>query len=241
FFEWFRNREDLENERRLDSPPYRDIQLQAVRSAIESFLPGFSQLRVRRSPLRIVVSKEGQELIVSQLSDGEKCLLALVSDLARRLAMVNPGLPDPLQGEAVVLIDEVDLHLHPKWQRSVIDQFERTFPNCQFILTTHSPQILSHVKPESVFILTREQGRVAVVRPAETFGLDSNRVLEEVLDVPERPQEIKDKLSEIFNQLDLGRLDETARLLQELKEQIGDDPELIKAGVILRRKEIIGR
>jgi predicted ATP-binding protein involved in virulence len=107
----------------------------------------------------MTITKQGQELIINQLSDGEKCLLAMVGDLARRLAIANPSLPDPLQGSGVVLIDEIELHLHPKWQREIIPALTRTFPNCQFIVTTHSPQVISQVKPEGIYILERTDDR----------------------------------------------------------------------------------
>lgn len=68
----------------------------------------------------MTVEKQGQELIIAQLSDGEKCLLAMVGDLARRLAIAKPGLSDSLQGNGVVLIDEIELHLHPQWQRQMV-------------------------------------------------------------------------------------------------------------------------
>jgi predicted ATP-binding protein involved in virulence len=86
------------------------------------------------------------------LSDGEKCLLAMVGDLARRLAIANPDYPDALQGEAIVLIDEIELHLHPSWQRNIIPALKRTFPKCQFIITTHSPQVLSYIQPKNIYL-----------------------------------------------------------------------------------------
>ncbi|WP_309143275.1 AAA family ATPase [Nostoc sp. CHAB 5836] len=135
---------------------------------MSSLIPSFSKLRVRRSPLRMTVIKQGEELIVNQLSDGEKCLLAMVGDLARRLAIANPSLPDPLQGSGVVLIDEIELHLHPKWQREIIPALTRTFPNCQFIVTTHSPQVISQVKPEGIYILEKTDEGVVARRPERT-------------------------------------------------------------------------
>ncbi|HYH95621.1 AAA family ATPase, partial [Hyalangium sp.] len=118
FFEWFREREDLENEQRLQvDQSHRDRQLEAVRTAIGTLVPGFLGLRVQRAPLRMVVQKEGVTLELDQLSDGEKGLLAVAGDLGRRLAIANPKLQDPLSAEAVVLIDEIELHLHPGWQR----------------------------------------------------------------------------------------------------------------------------
>jgi predicted ATP-binding protein involved in virulence len=254
FFEWFRNREDLENEKRRDNFDYRDKQLEAVRQAISSLIEGFSNLRVQRSPLRmtviktVVIKKDGKELkkseklILNQLSDGEKCLLAMVGDLARRLAIANPGLPDPLQGKGVVLIDEIELHLHPKWQREIIPALTRTFPNCQFIVTTHSPQVVSHIQPEGIYILEKTDNGVVAKKPESSFGRDSNRILEDLMNVPARPQEIKDRLHELFRLIDEGNLDGARQLSQQIANDIGEDePELVKASVSIRRKEILKR
>ncbi len=242
FFQWFRAVEDLENEERRDDPDYRNRQLEAVRQAIYSLLPGFSNLRVRRSPLRMSVTKQGQELIVNQLSDGEKCLLAMVGDLARRLAIANPGLADPLQGSGVVLIDEIELHLHPAWQRKVIPALTDTFRNCQFIVTTHSPQVLSQVKPDGIYILERTDEGMVAMRPESSYGRDSNRILEDLMDVPKRPQEIKDRLLELFRLIDKGDLDAARQLRQQLEDEIGyDEPEFVSADVLMRRKEILKR
>ncbi|MBE8999112.1 AAA family ATPase [Nostoc sp. LEGE 12447] len=244
FFEWFKKQEDLENELRLEgNSSYRDRQLESVRQAISSLIPSFSNLRVRRSPLmRMTVQKQGKELIVNQLSDGEKCLLAMVGDLARRLAIANPGLTEPLEGEGVVLIDEIELHLHPKWQREIIPALTRTFPNCQFIVTTHSPQVISQVKPEGIYILEKTDEGVVAKRPESSFGRDSNRILEDLMGVPARPQEIKDRLHELFRLIDEGNLDGARQLSQEIADIIGqDEPELVKASVSIRRKEILKR
>jgi predicted ATP-binding protein involved in virulence len=243
FFIGFKNQEDLENELRLNGDPgYRDRQLESIRNAIPALLPGFSNLRVRRSPLRMTVEKQGQELIINQLSDGEKCLLAMVGDLARRLAIANPGLADPLQGEGVVLIDEIELHLHPAWQREVIPALTRTFPNCQFIVTTHSPQVVSQVKPEGIYLLERAPQGVIARHPESSYGRDSNRILEDVMGVPERPQTIKDSLRQLFRLIEEGNLDSARQLQHQLEQQIGDDePEFARADVLIRRKEILGR
>ncbi|MEH2447254.1 MAG: AAA family ATPase [Nostoc sp.] len=242
FFEWFRNREDLENELRRDNLNYRDRQLESVRGSITSLQPEFSDLRVERLPLRMTVIKRGQELIINQLSDGEKCLLAMVGDLARRLAIANPSLPDPLEGEGVVLIDEIELHLHPKWQREIIPALTRTFPNCQFIVTTHSPQVISQVKPEGIYILEKTDEGVVAKKPESSFGRDSNRILEDLMGVPERPQEIKESLLELFRLIDAGNIEGARQLRQQLAIEIGaDEPEFVKADVLIRRKEILNR
>lgn len=242
FFEWFRNREDLENEKRRDNSNYRDKQLEATRQAISSLIPDFSNLRVERSPLRMTVRKKGEELIVNQLSDGEKCLLAMVGDLARRLAIANPSLPDPLQGYGVVLIDEIELHLHPKWQREIIPALKRTFPNCQFIVTTHSPQVISQVQPEGIYILEKTEEGIIAKKPESSFGRDSNRILEDLMDVPARPQKIKDDLLQLFRLIDAGDLEGARKLRQQLADEIGaDEPEFVRADVLIRRKEILNK
>lgn len=242
FFEWFRNREDLENELRRDHPDYRDKQLEAVRGAVSALQPDFSDLRVERSPLRMTVKKQGQELIVNQLSDGEKCLLALVGDLARRLAIANPGLEETLQGKGVILLDEIELHLHPKWQRQIIPALTKTFPNCQFIITTHSPQVLSHVKPDSIYLLAATSDGIVAEQPENSFGRDSNQILEDLMGVSERPQEIKENLRDLFRLIDQGHLASAKKLRQNLADEIGEDePEFVRADVLIRRKEILNR
>ena len=241
FFEWFREQEDLENEYRRDKSRYRDSPLQAVRTAIERFLPGFRNVRVRRSPLRMVVDKDGEELVVNQLSDGEKCTLAMVGDLARRMAIANPGMTDALQGDAIALIDEADLHLHPSWQRRFASAFGETFPNCQFLLSTHSPTILSHLKPENIWILERAGTGIEAARPAASFGQKIDRILEDVMDVPARPDEIRDKMSLLFLAIEQRKLEKARRILNELKGEIGADPDLVKADLLIRRKDTLGR
>jgi predicted ATP-binding protein involved in virulence len=246
FFQWCRNTEDLENERIRDDANYQDKQLFAVRNAINSLIPEFDNLRVRRSPLRMTVNKtigdKVEELSINQLSDGEKCLLAMVGDIARRLAIANPSLDDPLQGEGIVLIDEIELHLHPQWQHKIIPRLTETFPNCQFIVTTHSPQVLSHVQPENIYILQSTPNGIIASHPESSYGRDSNQILEDYMGTPERPQDIKDKILEIFRVIDQNDLGQAKDLCESLGSKIGsDEPELIRARAVIKRKEILGK
>lgn len=156
FFQWFRQKEDIENEIRLNQDNnYRDKQLETVRKAINQLMPNFGNLRVRRTPppLRLILTKNNEYLVINQLSDGEKCLLAMIGDLTQRLVIANPSLDNPLEGKGIVLIDEIELHLHPQWQREIIPSLQKIFPHCQFIITTHSPQVLSNINRENIFIL----------------------------------------------------------------------------------------
>ena len=169
-------------------------------------------------------------------------MLAMVGDIARRLAIANPSLADPLLGDGVVLIDELDLHLHPSWQRAVIPGLERTFPNCQFIVATHSPQVLSTAKDATVYLLFALDGSIQAKKLQAPYGRDTNTILEELMDVTERPREIKDRILEYFNTIERGDLADAKRLRKALALDIGeDDPELVRGAVVTRRKEILGK
>ena len=243
FFEWFRNREDIENENRIERASYRDAQLEAVRRAITLIMPGFTEIKVKRSPLRMTVQKAGEELIVNQLSDGEKCLLALAGDLARRLAVANPSRNNPLEGNGIVLIDEVDLHLHPALQHNIVNALENTFPACQFIVSTHSPLIIGNLDPEKIFILHRDRQELSIAKPDVSYGQDSARIFEDIMGASSRPPEIKKKIAKLFAYLSIPqpKKAEAVELLGELENTIGNDPELAKARAILHRMDVIGR
>jgi len=234
FLGWFRDRHVLELEKRQDGEEgYSDAELDAVRSAVESLVPGVSRLRVRHLPLRVEITKDGDDFELSQLSDGEKCLVALVADLAWRFALCNPGAENPLAGDGIVLIDEVDLHLHPAWQRMVLTRLQSVFPNCQFIVTTHSPQILGEVEPECVWLLVRDEGAVRAERPPASFGLDSNTVLEALMGGSARSDEPTRKLAALFRLIDAGALAEAEKELAALASELPSNSELDRARVRL--------
>ena len=251
FFKWFREREDLENEARRDAQSlfadasaagFSDLQLEAVRNALTSFMPEFENLTVRRNPLRMEVVKEGERLLINQLSDGEKCLMALIGDLARRMAILNPLRDNPLHGKGIILIDEIDLHLHPKWQRMAITKLVRVFPNCQLLITTHSPHIITHVKPENLFLLSMEDNELASNPPTESYGKTIERVLEDLMGLETtRPDVVQKDLRELYEKIDSDDFEKARELIEKLEKQIGEDSELVKAKVLIKRKELIGK
>lgn len=186
FFVWFREREDDENATlRRTGILTEDPQLKAVRRAVSQCVEGFNDLRAHGERHRgFVITKHGTVCRVDDLSDGEKSYLALVGDIARKLAMANPKADDPLAGSGVVLIDEVDLHLHPEWQRDIVARLRGVFPNVQFVLSTHSPYVLSSVLTQTgenrVFVARRGQ-----VSPAEAnlYGSEVSQILAEAFDM----------------------------------------------------------
>jgi predicted ATP-binding protein involved in virulence len=158
-------------------------------------------------------------------------MLALVLDLTRRLAQANPSVADPA-GEtgAVVLIDEIDLHLHPKWQRQIVNNLRSAFPRCQFIATTHSPQVIGEVEHERIQIMADGQ----VYSPLHSYGVDSSRVLEEVMDADPRAKEVQNLLTELSRLIGKQQFDSARELLAQLIERLGEtDPEVTRTRTLL--------
>ena len=237
FFEWFREREDLENEIRLrQNMNYRDGQLNAVREALTKFLPHITDIQIRRIGEQAMIAKEnGREISINQLSDGAKILCASIGDLARRLAMANPMGNDPLLGNGIVLIDELELHLHPKWQREIIRKLPKVFPNIQFVVSTHSPQIISEVAAESLYVLNwnKKSNQPECTKPVRSLGLNTADVLSEIMDSRIINQEFDDKVEEVYQYIEQEQWEEAERTLEDLEKQYGELPELLRASSYL--------
>ncbi len=227
FAAWMRVQEALKSERASAGRV-----LAAFDDAVARFLPGYAHLRVdgEKRP-RLLIDRGSTTVAVRQLSDGERGTLALVLDLTRRLAQANPEMTDPAaEAEAVVLIDEIDLHLHPKWQRQIVRNLTAAFPRCQFISTTHSPQVIGEVEHDRIQIIA--DGKV--YSPTHSFGVDSNRVLEEIMDADPRAQEVNSLLSQISQNIGKQRYDRARGLLVELVGKLGeDDPEVTRIRTLL--------
>ena len=188
FFIWFREMEDIENESlRNTGILLKDKRLEAVRNSITAIFDGYSDFKVQRNPKSFVINKGEEKFDFNQLSDGEKSYMALIFDIVRKMAMTHPSLENPLYGDGIVLIDEVDLHLHPSWQREVIDKLKQLLPNCQFFISTHSPHVVSSVNlkagdklilitnGEAIELLGNSYGREANIVLADIFKMDSLR------------------------------------------------------------------
>ncbi|MDE6336439.1 MAG: AAA family ATPase, partial [Muribaculaceae bacterium] len=207
FFEWFREREDIEREEREERKSflYEDPQLTVVRRAISEVMGDYGDLHTRRkAPAGFELRKNGKIFRVEELSDGEKCYLTLIGDIARRLAICNPTLQNPLMGIGIVLIDELELHLHPSWQCEVIDKLRDVFPNCQFFITTHSPHIVQNLrldKEDSMIVLT--EGKVHNVEAS--YGSPVDEILSEVFGLQSlRPLPVAKLTNRIWSLLEKG-------------------------------------
>lgn len=230
---------------------YVSLEEKTIQKAVEGLLPGFSNLRVTYSPLNLVVDvKDGGVVktcsIDEQLSDGYKIVLVLALNLVSRILEANGELPDAtpeslLSSDGIVLIDEIDLHLHPSWQQRIVGDLTRTFPNIQFIVTTHSPQVVSSVKGSSVFLVN--DGDMEVLGTArQTRGLDANQLLTDVFGSSFAAEcKEREELEEYARRLELSDklTAEDEEMFKELEKYFGEDDPVIE---LLRfRRDLIRR
>ncbi|MDR3204420.1 MAG: AAA family ATPase [Deltaproteobacteria bacterium] len=192
---WF-NQRDADEARAIrdGGSQAKDPVLTAVREAISKALLGrYVRPRMKGSPPELIIYGKDNDLPYNfnQLSSGFQAMLALVIDLARRMAQSSQlGIAPQesvLNASAIVLIDEIELHLHPAWQQQVIPTLLEIFPNTQFIITTHSPQVLTTIPHQCIRVL--EKGQVYAA-PEQTEGAEASRLLKEVFDVEPRPQNL---------------------------------------------------
>lgn len=241
FFEWYRNQEDYENEKKIElgNLEYRDNALQAVRQAILAMLDECSNLRVARKPrLEMKIDKGNVSLNVSQMSDGEKCTLALFGDLARRLTLANPNKKNPLLGDGIVLIDEVELHMHPSWQRKVLSVLRQTFPNIQFIITTHSPIVLSEADENyNLFFVDNKDGKFTIQKNKQLNGYDTNAVLEQFMNTQSMNEKMKEFINSIYNDINRKSYESAKNKIEQLTDITNENhPEVIMTNMELKRR-----
>jgi predicted ATP-binding protein involved in virulence len=183
----------------------------------------------------IFLNSDGSKEIhpLRELSDGYRNTLSMISDIAYRMAMLNPQLLDDVttQTSGVVLIDELDLHLHPQWQQRIVKDLTTIFPKVQFIVTTHSPNVIGSVPHEQLLILENHQ----VFKPSnKTYGRDVNAILSEIMNVPKRQSAIEGKFKEFYNAMDGEEYSKAKDILDSLERVLGsNDDEIVSARVSL--------
>ncbi len=199
--------------------PFGSNVITAINSAITQFMQGFGDLHVEENPLRLVVHKGDKIIDIKQLSDGERAFIALISDLGRRLALANPELENPLLGAGVVLIDEIELHLHPKWQLELLENLRTIFPNIQFIVTTHSPYIIQTAREGELISLDHEV-------PVNPYGKSLEEVSRFVMDIEnaEYSPRIKDmkEVARRYLELASSLKDKSERERKEIELQLNN-------------------
>jgi predicted ATP-binding protein involved in virulence len=246
--DWFKEEEDYENEqiRARKDFDWKNPQLEVIRDAILRFFSHlqsepFSHLHIQRqgngaphieTNVVMVVKKGDTDLNIDQLSDGEKMLVMMIFEIAKHF---NPH----SDSDNVCLIDEIDKHLHPKWQRQVLPALTKTFPNIQFIITTHSPQVLSSVHGESVRIL---DNGVAYSLGSDPFGRNTDAILEEIFGVSRRPKDTQKAIDKYFGLIHKRKFDEAEVACAELHQFTAtDDPIFLQADALIHRLKLVGK
>ncbi|GEM_PF-1347941 len=224
FFTWFRACEDWENQQTARTGQQVEHPgLRAFRNAMESFMPEYRNIHIERHPLGMMLEKNGKPLNAEQLSDGEKIYLALIGDLSHRLSLANP-VGDPLLGKGIVLIDEIDLHLHPQWQSEITTALTGTFPNIQFIISTHSPHVINSVPTTSLRLI---DGDGNITTAPYGYGMPSEIILGDIMclsnDVPKRIVTIIEEFNDALRD---NMPQEAQARLMALQEAVPGHPEL---------------
>jgi len=204
----------------------------------------FGQITEEQPKPRVEVKTPYGWVSIKDLSLGYKTLIAWMVDLASRMFTRYPDSPNPLAEPAVVLVDEIDLHLHPKWQRSLMSYLSERFPNTQFIATAHSPLVVQAASDANVALLRREGDHVRIdnnvkdihgwrvdqILTSDLFGLESAR-----------PPQLDALLAERTKLLAKSRLTKKDRVrLEEIEAEIGslptgETPEDMEAMDVIRR------
>lgn len=174
-----------------DNTQYFSKQLSVVKQAIIGMTPSVSDIFVDRTSGRaeLKVTNDGVNINIYQASQGQQILVALAADLSRRMVMLNPDSKSPLSSQGLVIIDEVELHLHPQWQQKIIKNLLVIFPNVQFIITTHSPQVLSTIDKSKIRKFEKDQyGKDVISTPVfQTKGVNSLDILAQIMDTNSIP------------------------------------------------------
>lgn len=197
--------------------------------------------KVKSGELEVGIKRKNgtvESLPLRILSDGIKSTMSMIADIAYRMAVLNPQLLDNilLKTSGIILIDEIDMHLHPSWQSKIIKVLTKTFPKIQFIFTTHSPSVISNILNENILVLNNLE---IYKLNDKTYGRNIESIVREVMKTEVRPQEIVKKLKEFNELLDDGKIKDARKLLKYLEEILGqNDTNIIDARISLELEEI---
>ena len=243
---WFR-KQTIEKMECLE----RGDEVSPVLDAVYAAMQKSYSLATKHDGVKIRYSLNTNELIVyytddngmkmhiplNQMSDGYKSTISLVADIAYRMAILNPQFGNDTIKETtgIVLIDEVDLHLHPAWQQRILDDLRTIFPKVQFIVSTHAPAVIHSINAKHLRIIKDNHVENP---PLETYGKDANGIFRSVMKVSERPSLVMERFQDFHNALDDEDYEKAENILNALEKQIGEDPEIAACRVQLELEKI---
>ncbi|NER07555.1 MAG: AAA family ATPase [Okeania sp. SIO3C4] len=230
FFAWFSYHETIENEIRLNEDnSYRCPYLEPVRVAIKTFfkeeiIQSFRFSRI--SNTEFIIKQNNKEFRLEKLSSGTAYLFSLICNISSLLSVSNQKLENPLEGEGIVMIDEIDSHLHPKWQEEIVPALLKTFPNIQFLITTHSPHVVRNIQREDLFILKDfklEEGK------PYTYAINIEDAVSSIFEQDQYHPVMKKAIREVAGLIDNEDLEKAKKKIRKLGELVGDNyPEVFR-------------
>lgn len=231
---WLANEKYVALQKKAERNTFR-----AVKEAMRSCVEGCASLDYDVELKMLMVRMErGEALPYSLLSDGQRAMITLVADIAVKAALLNPQLNDAVltETDGVVLIDELDLHLHPRWQRHVVADLKRTFPKIQFFASTHSPQVIGETPHNEIILLKNDR---TWTRPEASIGLHSNEVLLEIMGATTVNREAEENFIAIAKLIDEGDFESAGALISQCRERLGTVPKLEASEVYMDRVDIL--
>lgn len=209
---------------------------EAVKNALSMFMAvmnesGRPEIIFDKQSMELSYIGEEATLPVRCLSAGYQSVIWMVLDIAYRMAVLNPNMYErAAEANGVVLIDELDMHLHPKWQWNIIHALQKTFPNVQFIAATHSPILIASCKNGHLVSVDKD----TVSYGKTEYGMEINDVLSYTQGSGAMVRDIRNKFDRLYEKIDEGKLTEAKEKLEKLKNQLGEDhPEILKANTAL--------
>ena len=227
FKKWYFEKESDEAREAVERSDlkYTDPEVRAVQEVLRSVAGRSTVLRSRKPDgsmdRMLFLRKEGgTDIPFEALSGGEQAYFLLAVDLARRLLLEFPG-STLAEAPGFVCIDEIELHLHPAWQREILTSLTDLFPRCQFVVSTHSPQVIGGVAAQHVRLLSSDRnGHIHVTQPIASRGRDANYVLEGVMDTPEQDPRVDGLFAKFDHLIDEGAFDEADQVLDALDKLV---------------------
>lgn len=242
---WFAKMRQQELQRQEPIPAFR-----VVCNAMEQCIDKLSNVKdskvdfnldTREIDVQIPDGNSGSIVLpLNKLSDGYKCTVSLVADIAYRMALLNPQLRDKVlfDTDGTVLIDEIDLHQHPEWQKSILDLLSTLFPKIQFIVSTHAPSVINTVKSENLMILENDTARLPI---GETYGKDTNTIVSGIMQSTNRPVEIAELFNLFYSALQTSSFSEAHNYIDRLEALLDEnDSELAACQSKLKIAEVLG-
>ncbi len=199
------------------------------------------EVQIRHNQGKIYyILEDDREVQTENLSDGYRRLLNIILDIAFRCIILNKGifgLDACLKTTGTVLIDEIDLHLHPTLQATVIKGLTKAFPKLQFITTTHAPMVMTGIPIDDkniIYKLNYDDSNGYSATPVNLYGMDASSIIEIALDTVPRSIDVDNRLTDLFNFIDEDKFPQAFEKLKLMKKEFGDNlPDLAKAEAML--------